>query len=617
MGTSLQELLRTLFTEPGALRRWLAANGHDLKDDVAWDREHRAVTEQVADKLLARGVVDATLLARLEAEFPKQAALIQAFAAQLGPALTWKDRPELFIKLGVEAGVLVREVWVPYRERVGHYRGPDSADPFSALLGGEWKHLLTRAAGRAVHVPDRLPFRVRLHAPPPLAGRPWNELAWDRKRLVDHGWSVELVDAALPERDCALDAPGPILVVSPNGSTFARVVEDVAHRAWTRAPSMRVARSVAEATRAPGPTPLLLAVDGACPAELLRATTPRIVSVVRGELPATLPPGVSALGAHPDEAAAARFLRRVLVDGTEPGLAAAQAGGLARTAYDGWRMRTWPTVKKRDRARLRLDRTDPRARAHKALADLMASEARRVVALVAVGDETDHVEQFLGQLEDYLKDPGRTVALWSAAGGLGLPDGAFERLQVDDHLRFQLGQQPGETLKATLGRYRREPVDTLRTLVVLDFGPPGAAHPPPPRDQLVAWLLHASETLAAACPDDLRVLAWLPVLAPRDEHADLHRLVESLRRDRRLQTPRFRAEALPALAEVAYTDLVDFLDDPDNSSCPPGLVHHAAARLFGEAAGGPDAETAPFSKVVALIEAAEDGSWEARYGEAT
>jgi len=59
---------------------------------------------------------------------------------------------------------------------------------------------------------------------------------------------------------------------------------------------------------------------------------------------------------------------------------------------------------------------------------------------------------------------------------------------------------------------------------------------------------------------------------------------------------------LPPLGQVAEADLLDFLEDPANSSCDPGIQIEVAERIVTQTGGA-------FEETVALLQKAENGSW--------
>jgi hypothetical protein len=128
----------------------------------------------------------------------------------------------------------------------------------------------------------------------------------------------------------------------------------------------------------------------------------------------------------------------------------------------------------------------------------------------------------------------------------------------------------------------------------------GCAAPPLAEERLADWLSFSSEFLVAHCPDDLRLVSYLPQEVPDEAHDDfVHRLQEQ-RRQHRL--PAFRLSELPALGKVGDSDLLNFLEEPDNSSCDANIQEEVAERIIRKTGGA-------FEATVALLEEAEAGSW--------
>jgi hypothetical protein len=59
---------------------------------------------------------------------------------------------------------------------------------------------------------------------------------------------------------------------------------------------------------------------------------------------------------------------------------------------------------------------------------------------------------------------------------------------------------------------------------------------------------------------------------------------------------------LPPLGQVAEAELLNFLEDPANSSCDPGIQGEIAERIIARTKGA-------FEETVSLLQGAESGSW--------
>ena len=119
---------------------------------------------------------------------------------------------------------------------------------------------------------------------------------------------------------------------------------------------------------------------------------------------------------------------------------------------------------------------------------------------------------------------------------------------------------------------------------------------------LEAWLRFSSEFLGTQCPDDLRIVSYAALEILDTEFEELGRRLKEQRRQPWCRTPAFRLSELPPLGKVAEADLLDFLEDPANSSCDPGIQTEIAERLITRTGGA-------FEETVALLQEAESGSW--------
>src|SRR5262249_25779843 len=117
-----------------------------------------------------------------------------------------------------------------------------------------------------------------------------------------------------------------------------------------------------------------------------------------------------------------------------------------------------------------------------------------------------------------------------------------------------------------------------------------------------AWLQLSSEFLASQCPPDLHIVSYAALEVPVSEHKRFSGVLQELRKQPWCRTPTFRLSEVPPLEEVAESDLLDFLEEPDNSSCDPGIQQEVAERIIAQTGGA-------FEPTVALLQEAESGSW--------
>ncbi len=310
------------------------------------------------------------------------------------------------------------------------------------------------------------------------------------------------------------------------------------------------------------------------------------------------------------------WLKRWLGSGADPvaalhpeegddDLPGAEAATLAaHAAYRTWKTATFRLPSQELKPRLRLDRDKQKALVRKHLAELARSDTRRVMALVAYAAPGNSIAALREQLRDYLEVEAADLAEinWRR---LQLPDvRANLRRDLEYELDLQLGADSKE-LPAHLLR-RHAPTVTgsgKRAIIWLEWGTTGEEYQPPlSAKQLGDWLRFSSEYLGSRCPDDLRLVSYLAIEAGSSKHKKLARALQAERRQPWNRRREFRMSVLPALGEVPEDELLDFLEDPDNSSCDPQIQTEVAERII--AATGGD-----FDATIGLMEAAEKGSW--------
>ncbi len=355
--------------------------------------------------------------------------------------------------------------------------------------------------------------------------------------------------------------------------------------------------------------------------------------------------------------AAAAWWQAVLGIGLEPVPAfcelpeTAQARGAIFTDYHEWKLDHSDYVPKVDRPRAHLDRRDQRRGVLDAVEDLVR-DRRRVTCVVAYGAEGNLVEHFAVQIMATMKErdrglarlqhvrldlplvapkaaghnvapkaaernvapkaaernvapkaAGRNVAPKAAGRNVakaGKPERAeLGRGVIVENFRDTLGLQPAEPLSAAFG-HRRRGGPHARPVHFFDWGTYGDGHGPPlVSGDLETWCLFCRDDLGGACPPDARVLAYLSLASDHDRHADLVKVVRALKQ--RHYQPHFDLVALPALGTVTAEDLLRFLADPGNSSCPPAFLEDLAERIARATEGS-------FETTVELLEQTEGGN---------
>ncbi len=311
---------------------------------------------------------------------------------------------------------------------------------------------------------------------------------------------------------------------------------------------------------------------------------------------------------------AATWLKRWLGSGVDPVAAlhpeqgvdeppSAEAATLAvHAAYRTWKTLTFSVTSQEHIPRLRLDRHKQRALVRGYLAELARSDTRRVMALVSYAAPGNSIAALSEQLRDYLEIEAADLAEinWRRLQFPGVRSNLSRDLEYE--LDLQLKADPNE-VPAHLLRRHAPTGSGKRAILWLDWGTCGKDHQPPlkPR-QLADWLRFSSEYLGSRCPDDLRLVSYLAIELEGPNHKRLARALQAERRQPWNRRREFRISVLPPLGEVPEDELLDFLEDPDNSSCDPAIQPEVAERIIAAAGGD-------FDATVALMEEAEKGSW--------
>ncbi len=536
---------------------------------------------------------------------------------------------------------------------------------FELLLGPEQERndILGRAWGRRIPDPLRHAFRIRVRTDDDaLRALPWVLCRWRRHLLIDEGWTFELAAGDRPRPVEHLHTPCRALLLAAEcqgrpellADAHANSFESLLARAWDQPLKARLlhrARTLeqleAELSRpvdllylyahaeASSSRLALLLEDGATIsierlAELVAKRPPRIVMLnTIGACPPASPlPGVAAgvhlrhddtgRRQHDARFAAAAWWEAVLGIGLEPVRAFRELPETARaratifTDYHDWKLDHSDYVPKVDRPRAHLDRRDQRRAVIDAVEDLVRDRRRRVTCVVAYGAEGNLVNHFPVQIMATMKERGRNLARLQRVR-LELPAvppkgderderderAGLTRAAVAEQFRDTLGLQPADTLSAAFG-HRRRGGPRARPVHFLDWGTYGEGHGRPlVSGDLETWGLFCRDDLEAACPPDARILAYLGLISNQPRHANLVRVIRALKK--RHYRPHFDLVALPALGIVTAEDLLRFLADPGNSSCPPAFLEDLPERIVDETAGG-------FEATVELLEETERGN---------
>ncbi len=510
--------------------------------------------------------------------------------------------------------------------------------------------------------PPRHPVRVRVVAEDPLlAGLPWRVTAWRGRWLLDSGWNFEAVANVEPRGHVEVREPARVLVIAPGAGepldteahledlreTLLKISHHYGDDSFLALVETREALTAAMRGMRPDvvyyyghgavdgdQACLMLGQDGSAPDRLAMADFRRLLaegppSVVylnackagaAGWLSAghQLVPEVPCVVAHRTTAwtgeagpTARRWLDDFLGRGLDPVVALHRlpAGGSTRgfawatstvwTGYQSWQTHRRIASLPRHRPGLRLDRDQQRALALKHVTDLISSRARRVEAIVVYGEAGSLVESFGDQLRHHLESY-RICLQWARIGDRGAGDRPFPHLE--EVLGLWLERQAFESVEALLRRRAPRPAVAGSTPVLcLDWGTFGTAERPAVNaEELRDWLLFCSDVLARQCPPEIRVISYLAMVV-RGKHQP--RLQQTMTRFRSgIRSQKFRCSLLPALAEIELIDLLDYLEDPTNTHCPPTRAREAAERIFESSAG-------QYEKTVSLIREGEKEGW--------
>ena len=539
----------------------------------------------------------------------------------------------------------------------------------AARLARLLRTLFDRPPPAAAPNPSWMPVHLRVCTSDPLlVGLPWRLARWDGVPLVDSGWQFSTSSVADPSEHPVVPAPAGVLIVAPHGAAPGRAkptpaeatvsaLADALRQVWPsprRAENVRAVRTRSELEDALRGSrchliyvcgtlhgdPAVLQLDdggaaGSLPlahlAELIARTPTRPAAIyldLSGQLK-DLAVAVLALGElvplvvwrrvgerqSDSTTIACAWLRCWLQNGLDPlaalheVLAQHPTSREAATLAVHARYRNWTTVLaapwRASLPHLKLDRDEQKALLGKHLDELVRSDTRRVLALVAYGSADNLLSELPEQLQYHLERGAERAAdiNWRR---LQFPDSRHELARaLEEELRLQLWAQSGETLARVLRRHAPNVTASGRRAVLwLNWGlarrgngEAGELQP----EALSDWLRFTSEVLGAGCPDDLRVVSYLALELDRSAHGELSKQLQDERWRPWGKNPRFRLSVLPPLGEVSEEHLYDFLVE-EGSGCDPAIQEEVAQRLVAQTGGC-------FARVVELIEVAERGSW--------
>ncbi|MCG8425136.1 MAG: hypothetical protein MJE77_45230 [Proteobacteria bacterium] len=278
----------------------------------------------------------------------------------------------------------------------------------------------------------------------------------------------------------------------------------------------------------------------------------------------------------------------------------------ARSAY-----RTWNTHRRARLARsgspaLLLDRDVLKALIVKHLRELARSPRRRILAIVAHAEPGNRVADLSSQLRHELDIQGESVVAVQSRR-VAFPAQRYQ-LDVDllDHLQHDLKADPGEPIAHLLRRHSPHVRGEVRRVLWLDWGTCGEGFDQPALKavELRAWLQFGSQFLAANCPDDLRVVAYLAIETARSKK--IAALIKDERKQPWARKPELWLEEMRP-DRVSEEHLLNYLGN--HTQCDPHL-HVELAELLDEECNG------DFASTVARLEpAAASESWLALIGD--
>ncbi len=519
--------------------------------------------------------------------------------------------------------------------------------------------LFARPPGTPRPNPAFAPVRLRIcTAEPLLLAQPWRLAAYRGRLLAGDGWVIATSGAVDPVADVTTTAPSSVLIVAPEAGGapdpgHAEAIADLLQQVWPtgREPGyLRTARTrrqlegalrgmrphvlyvYARGETARGRPGLVLDGDGGedrlpfedfgrlfaraghRPAVLYWNVAPAAPPVLEGVpllVRRRLPEWQAESTTH-----AATWLKRWLGQGLDPVAALHPEAGDATSPsvetatlavhadYRTWKTATFRLPSEELKPRLRLDRDKQKALVRKHLAELARSDTRRVMALVAYAAPKNSIASLREQLRDYLEIEAADLAEidWPRLQFPGVRSDL--RRDLEHELALQLQAEANEPVAHLLRRLAPTVTGSgKRAILWLDWGTCGKGHQPPlSPQQLGDWLRFSSEYLGTRCPDDLRVVSYLAIEVKGAKHKRLARALQAERRQPWNRRREFRLSVLPPLGEVPEDELLDFLEDPDNSSCEAAIQPEVAERVIA-ATGG------KFDATIALMEEAEKGSW--------
>ena len=519
-------------------------------------------------------------------------------------------------------------------------------------------HIAAEAWQRRHDHPRHRRLQLRIVTDDPLlAGLPWQQTRCDGELLTKDGWSFALAPA-IDERptDLACRLPGRVLAFIPDGADSQqaglqhRRIDACLQNLWSDQPKRHSLNSERirqwPPAEPPGDSPCLLYVetrgrlhyrrlelqngDGEWlkPGDLpISATRPWVVFLnlefgsgifdpARLTVPEACPLLIiqrHASSRRDDaEARALQWLRAMMI-GEHPVVAAHRHlldTTVIHAGFYRWQPQYHdgaPLLSDRERARLRLDRHLQRREIKDEVDQMVDRPERRLIAAFAYGVDGNRPELFAGQMRESLL--ARRLRLQvqpyivhqpecDPVDGGTLPSAFYDALQAD----------PEEPLSRILTAKRLPPRNGYKTLLLFQWrrGDGATGWDPAARE---AWERFCRETLADACPDDLNILALLPLAIGDQELGALRRQVNGLRQLDRQRT-NYRLLRLPPLSTVDVEEVYDFLENEMDEAYPKALLEALPGLILREASDGTSDEQAVFEATAEVLQRGFDSGWD-------
>ena len=531
---------------------------------------------------------------------------------------------------------------------------------FGLLFGSseQWRHLFRELLPRdRFETPTPLAAKVDLRLEshdPVLWGLPWRLLSYDGVFLSDRGWTMAHSFGS-PPRDPRTDPPQEVLILATDGDGFdaehPQALADLIHDVWSLQPddgTVRIARDLDACRRCfAGMQPHILLVYGRTypPAHGLRfsdgelswgelvslfapSAPPQAVylactdlvddralplQILTEHVPLLIWRRLPELNEHV-ETEMITWLGRWLKGGLDPvqavhrssreraNLESRSLGIFA--GYGDWRTQTEPLRPRRGRAKLLLDRINQKGRVHGYVSDLVDSDTRRHLGLVAYAAPGNGVDHLCGQLRAYLE------RMLPETVGLQRQRAPFPELrhdlrhELEESLHTMVGDDESNTSQLLRALAPKTPPGH-RPVLWLDWGTFGACHNEPLMlSHVGAWMGFGNDVLARHCPDGLRIVSLIALELDPDKHSRLNTELKRLHHEHG-RSNQSRIVVLPPVGQVPEDELWDFLEE--HTDCKVHQQREAVQRILKATDG-------LFEPTIRLIDEGDQYGWHTLLG---